>query len=86
MTCWYIKSGVPHEIFTLALSPSETSATGNPEQQYNPWSNQSNPWSDPGCTSGSIGELEKLASGDGHHGTHSKKQGVQVERVCIGQQ
>ncbi|XP_071030633.1 RING finger protein 214 [Oncorhynchus clarkii lewisi] len=57
----------------------ETSATGNPEQQYNPWSNQSNPWSDPGCTSGSIGELEKLASGDGHHGTHSKKQGVQTD-------
>ncbi|XP_038861541.1 RING finger protein 214-like isoform X2 [Salvelinus namaycush] len=60
----------------------ETSATGNPEQQYNPWSNQSNPWSEPGYTSESVGELDKLASGDGHHVTHKKKQegqGVQTD-------
>ncbi|CAB1352680.1 unnamed protein product [Coregonus sp. 'balchen'] len=57
----------------------ETAATGNPEQQYNPWSNQSNPWSDPGCTSGSIGELDKLASGDGHHVTHSEEKGFQTD-------
>ncbi|XP_045080455.1 RING finger protein 214 isoform X2 [Coregonus clupeaformis] len=60
----------------------ETSATGNPEQQYNPWSNQSNPWSEPGYTSESVGELDKLASGDGHHVTHPKKQeeqGVQTD-------
>nr|XP_046176775.1 RING finger protein 214-like isoform X1 [Oncorhynchus gorbuscha] len=60
----------------------ETSATGNSEQQYNPWSNQSNPWSEPGYTSESVGELDKLASGDGQHVTHKKKQegqGVQTE-------
>ncbi|XP_024260933.1 RING finger protein 214 isoform X3 [Oncorhynchus tshawytscha] len=58
----------------------ETSATGNPEQQYNPWSNQSNPWSEPGYTSESVGELDKLASGDGQHVTHMKKQqGVQTD-------
>uniref|UniRef100_A0A4W5KW25 RING-type domain-containing protein n=1 Tax=Hucho hucho TaxID=62062 RepID=A0A4W5KW25_9TELE len=60
----------------------ETSSTGNPEQQYNPWSNQSNPWSEPGYTSESVGELDKLASGDGHHITHKKNQegqGVQTD-------
>ncbi|XP_064837576.1 RING finger protein 214-like isoform X3 [Oncorhynchus masou masou] len=60
----------------------ETSATGNPEQQYNPMSNQSNPWSEPGYTSESVGELDKLASGDGQHVTHKKKQegqGVQTD-------
>ncbi|KAL0994272.1 hypothetical protein UPYG_G00120070 [Umbra pygmaea] len=60
----------------------KTSNTGNPEQQYNPWSNQSNPWFEPGYTSGSIGELDKLDSADGHHVTQSKKQeeqGVQTD-------
>uniref|UniRef100_A0A6Q2ZMU4 Uncharacterized protein n=1 Tax=Esox lucius TaxID=8010 RepID=A0A6Q2ZMU4_ESOLU len=60
----------------------ETCSTGNPEQQYNPWSNLSNPWSEPGYTSGSIGELDKLATGDGHHvilPNKQEEQGVQTD-------
>ncbi|KAJ7995980.1 hypothetical protein DPEC_G00232320 [Dallia pectoralis] len=60
----------------------ETSTTGTSEQQYNPWSKLSNPWSEPSYTSGSIGEPDTLAAGDGHHVVHPNKQeeqGVQTD-------